>query len=145
MRGRTRISHDGPFDPERVRDLAGEIYDAGHDCAETLVRVFSQLGVVRDVDLDTFHLLASGFGKGMGRTRGNCGALTGAVLVINAVHGRNAKRTRDMYKLTGAFTKRFEKAFGELTCRELLRARRTDCREKTCAAAALLADFLAEQ
>jgi len=131
--------------PETARQRAGDLYDEGFDCAEALVRVFVQLGVVQDVDVDTLYRLATGFGKGMGSQEASCGALSGAVLVLNAVFGPPARGTKAMYKVTGRFSRRFVKRFGTLTCRELRRQSTDDCKDTTCEAAGLLAEFLAKE
>ncbi|MBN2310941.1 MAG: C_GCAxxG_C_C family protein [Candidatus Hydrogenedentes bacterium] len=133
---------DPPLDVEQAGALAGALYDEGYDCAEAMVRVFVQLGAVRDIDVDTLYVVASGFGNGVGGTQGDCGALTGAILVINAVLGRRLPTTRQRYRLTARFAQQFLKRFGSLNCRELQRRGREGCRERTCETASLLAAFL---
>jgi len=136
--------HDA-LDPQTVYRLAGDYYERGFDCAETLARVFSDLNVITETDANTLQRAARGLGNGLGGTRGNCGALTGAVIILNLALGPQTQTTKKMYRLVGAFTKRFEKHFKHLTCRNLLRECPMSCREKTCEAAVLLAAFLREK
>ncbi len=130
---------------EAARARAGAFFDKKYDCAESIVRTFTDLGAVRGVDLDTFHRAATGLGKGLGNTRGDCGALTGAALVIGAVMTERDAKRKQIYRKVGAFAKRFEQGLGARICADLLKNSPLDCRGKTVEAASLLALFLDKQ
>jgi C_GCAxxG_C_C family probable redox protein len=129
------------IDPESAREIAGRRFDEGYDCAESITLTFHELGALTAEQVRAALPMARGFGKGMGVTRGPCGALSGAVLVLGAADG-GQRNQRGMYRLSGRFTKQFEKHFGAIQCRELLRNSPLSCREKTAETAALLAEYL---
>ena len=134
----------GELSPENARRLAGHYLAQGFDCAETLVRIFERFGLMEDMDTNTLFTLASGFGKGIGKTYADCGALSGSILVINAIFAPERKTGKRMYKLTGEFSKRFIDEFGSVNCAEL-RIISTDCEERTRRTAEILAAFLFEK
>ncbi len=138
---KARPKGDTPFS-EAARACAGAFFDKKYDCAESIVRTFTDLYVVRGVDAETFHRMATGLGKGLGNTRGDCGALTGAALVIGAVMTERNAKQRHIYRKAGAFAKCFERGLGARICADLLKNSPLDCRGKTVEAAALLALFL---
>ena len=66
--------------------------------------------------------IATGFCGGMARTGNMCGAVTGAVMAINIVLGRDAPdgpRDED-YAAVRKLLRRFEGKFGSSNCSELL-------------------------
>jgi C_GCAxxG_C_C family probable redox protein len=66
--------------------LALEIFDTGLTCTEAVAMAgMKRLG--RESDL--IPRIATGFGGGLSRTKGVCGALTGGVLVLSAAFGRD--------------------------------------------------------
>jgi hypothetical protein len=109
-----------------------------------MVRVFVGLGVVSEADAPTLLTVATGQGKGKGRTLCDCGALSAAVLVISAVFVPRVGKPKRMYRVTGTFSKRFRDAFGSPTCRELRKQCAHDCRAITCRTAAMLAEFITQ-
>jgi C_GCAxxG_C_C family probable redox protein len=90
--------------------------------------------------------IAAGFGGGMGRMAGTCGAVTGAFMVLGLQCGqaspeREAKEA--IYCRIRAYARQFRARHGSLSCRELLecdisvpeglqRARELDLFSKTC-------------
>jgi len=71
---------------ESAKKRAWENYSSGYNCAES---VFDAALAVVDTGLPTgLRKLATGFGGGIGKFGGTCGALTGAVLAVGAVYGR---------------------------------------------------------
>jgi len=134
----------GELTPRNARRLADHYLAQGFDCAETLVRVFERFGLMENMDTNTLLTLASGFGKGIGKTYADCGALSGSILVINAIFVPERKTGKRMYKITGEFSKRFIKEFGSVNCAEL-RIVSKDCEERTRRTAEILAQFLLEK
>lgn len=65
---------------EKARDN----FLAGYNCAQAVACAFAEeMGMT----VDQAARLASGFGGGFGRMREVCGAVSGAVLVYNCLHG----------------------------------------------------------
>ena len=69
--------------------------------------------------------LSAGFGGGMGRTAGACGAVTGAYMVLGlksdaAAAGKGESRAR-IYQAVRDFADRFKARNGSVNCRDLLR------------------------
>jgi len=69
--------------------------------------------------------VAMGFGGGMGRTGKICGAVTGACMVLGLSQRINENNPRESieraYKLVQEFNREFEKTFGSIICKELIK------------------------
>jgi C_GCAxxG_C_C family probable redox protein len=75
--------------------------------------------------------LATAFGGGMGHTKNTCGAITGAVMALSAMVGREnpmeketmAERVQELqqgiYPVVGAMVREMEEKYGTLICSEL--------------------------
>ena len=75
--------------------------------------------------------LATGFGGGMGHTKNTCGAITGAVMALSAIVGREnpaAKETvgeritelqQGIYPIVGKMVNEIKDEYGTLICSEL--------------------------
>jgi C_GCAxxG_C_C family probable redox protein len=75
------------------------------------------------MDEETALKIASGFGGGMGRMAGTCGAVTGAIMFLGLRFGgatpdREAKER--VYARVREFADRFKARNGSLLCRDLL-------------------------
>lgn len=91
------------------------------NCAQATPSAFAEeLGVEEKKALK----LASGFGGGMGRLAGTCGAVTGAVMVIGLRYGYTAGDDKDSkdhtYRLVRHFARQFNAKNGSIICKELL-------------------------
>lgn len=100
---------------------ASQYFRDGFNCAQSVVRAFlPRLGL----DADMAMKLSSGFGAGMGRRQEVCGAVTGAVIVLNILYGRGLNDGRDrqeaIYKRVKRFLDRFEARRGSVNCSVLL-------------------------
>jgi len=75
-------------------------------------------------DKDTALRLASGFGAGMARKQGTCGAITGGIIAIGLKHGRgegqDRTRTDETYRKVRELLWQFESKHGTSICRTLL-------------------------
>lgn len=96
-------------------------FRSGLNCSQAILAEYAEeLGL----DIETAQRIACGFGGGMGRTGGTCGAVTGAILVIGlkacAPDPRDAITKARTYALVQAFTEEFEARHEALSCRELL-------------------------
>jgi C_GCAxxG_C_C family probable redox protein len=116
-----------------AKQLAGQNFREGFNCAEALVRAFrDQLHL--DLSDDALRM-ASGFGGGLGHAGCMCGALTGATMVLGMLQGRvSPQESREpVYASARQFHDRFKETFGATCCR-LLNPHPFDSREhlRTC-------------
>jgi C_GCAxxG_C_C family probable redox protein len=106
-------------------DRAVRLCDSGFNCAEAVLTVLSRrltrLGKSYD---DVVPSVATGFGGGIGRHGGTCGALSGVVLAV----GLRARRDRaedferkyKVYDLISQLIGDFEREFGSSCCKDLI-------------------------
>ena len=102
-------------------EQAVEFFRSGMNCAQSVILSFAdELNLNRDQALK----LAAGFGGGMGRMQGTCGAVTGAYMVLGLVRGRVAADNKDLmegsYALVRDFSAAFIKEFGTSSCLDLI-------------------------
>ncbi len=88
-------------------------------CAETVLSVIAHEQNVRS---SLIPRIATGLCSGMARTCGTCGALTGGILALSAVHGRSTpeESVEHSYALVAELVERFEKENKATNCAELL-------------------------
>ena len=101
--------------------LAGQYFMDGYNCAQAVALAFhEEMGM----ETDAVARLASGFGGGIGRMREVCGALSGAVLVLNFLRGyddpQDPSAKARYYGMIQLLCGDFRKAMGSCICRELL-------------------------
>ena len=76
------------------------------------------------LDRDTALKLAIGFGGGMGRMAGTCGAVTGAFMVLGlkcgATQADDKEAREQAYERVREFARRFEARNGSIVCRDLI-------------------------
>lgn len=74
-------------------------------------------------DWDCIPRVASGLGGGVGRQGEVCGALTGGVLVVGLVHGRDRAEEQEakevVHAKAGQFVRGFAEVNGALRCRDI--------------------------
>ncbi len=111
----------GGIEKGRLEDQAAEKFSKGFLCSQA---VFSTLAPLYGIDEKVALKIATGFGGGMARMQEVCGAVTGAFMVIGAVHGNvdasekpSVGRT---YREVRKFAERFREQHGTIICRELL-------------------------
>lgn len=102
-------------------DRAIALHGRGCNCAQSVLCAFAEdLGLGQEDALR----IATGFGGGMGRTGGTCGAVTGAYMVLGLARGmRNPEekgKKDSTYMLVQEFADRFRGKQGAVGCRELL-------------------------
>ena len=112
---------------EKAETVAGEYFKQGLNCAEC---VFQSCLDMQNVNLPKEVIsLASGFGGGMGQTRNTCGAITGAILALSALKGRNPfeketpkeriQQIQQVYVPFKEMVQEIEQHYGTLICKEL--------------------------
>ena len=126
-------------------ETAVEKFLDGYNCAQAVLYSFSpQLGFDRDTALK----LACGFGAGMARKQGTCGAVTGGIIALGLKYGRGESQdpaaTEATYAKVRELVWQFESKHGTSNCRTLLLGcdlsrpegqryfKENDLRNKTC-------------
>jgi C_GCAxxG_C_C family probable redox protein len=95
--------------------------DGKMNCAQAVLTTFcEELGLQKEIALR----LAGGFGGGMARTNNNCGAVTGAFMVLGLREYPEIKDPRErqekVYALIREFRDRFIKANASIRCGDLV-------------------------
>ncbi len=103
----------------QVRKTAEDLFASGLYCAESVVAAVAD---AEGLESELLPRVATGFGGGMARTGGACGALTGAIIGVGLALGRSA--ATDSVEPAFAATRRvieaFEREFGARDCPALL-------------------------
>jgi C_GCAxxG_C_C family probable redox protein len=102
-----------------AKQLAGQNFREGFNCAEAVVRAFRE--ILSPTMSDDAVRMASGFGGGLGHAGCMCGALTGATMVLGMLQGRVSPREsrEPVYASAHEFHDRFRAKFGATCCRML--------------------------
>lgn len=151
---------------EQIRQRARKNFSLGYNCAECVLEAVVSLvdtGLPPEV-----KKLATGFGGGMGLFGDTCGAISGAVLAVSAVHGRSrlpegegkevAKKAAEqlygkpgLYRLFNQIPNRIKEKYAHTLCRELTekwketwlcREHALSCRELITDAAGIAAELI---
>ena len=102
-----------------IRASAEQSFSQGLYCAESVAVAFAR---AQGVDSELVSRIATAFCSGMARTRGTCGALTGAIMGVGLVLGRNraGESVEPSYVATQRLIRQFEQEFGTRECHLLL-------------------------
>ena len=95
-----------------------ELYDEGYFCAETVLMVVAEREGIKSKIIPR---IATGLCAGFARTSGLCGALSGAILALNMIYGRDLPHEpKDKnYEVVEKIIGMFEEKFGSTNCTEL--------------------------
>jgi C_GCAxxG_C_C family probable redox protein len=107
------------MDTKIVEERAKKMFGAdGLFCAESvLTAVSDEAGVTSSL----IPRIATGFCGGFARTRGICGAVTGGIMVLGILYGRdNVQQSYDtVYEKVQQFLQAFEEEYMSINCLEL--------------------------
>ena len=103
------------------KELAGVNFEKGFNCSQSVCAAYAeQFGCAQATALR----LAAGFGGGMGRLAGICGAVSGAYMVLGLKYGAVAAADKDgkenTYAQVREFARRFAERHGSVVCKDLL-------------------------
>lgn len=102
-------------------EKALQFYSSGFNCAQSVIVSFAD---IMDISEETALRLASGFGGGMGRMQGTCGAATGAFMVIGYLRGKYKQGDDEAKEITNhliqEFSKQFAEYHGSINCKALI-------------------------
>jgi len=106
-------------DKEQMKQAAGNNFRDGYNCAEAVVRAFRD-SLQLEISDEALGM-ASGFGGGLGHAGCMCGALSGAVMVLGMLQGRedNTQSREPIYASAREFHELFREKFGATCCRVL--------------------------
>lgn len=136
---------------ERAAERAGAHFDAGFNCAESMALMANE--VVAPGLVPGAPRVATALGRGMGAHHETCGALSGGILALGCLYGRDAPDRAAYTKARRAanrFRDLFLQSLGATNCGDLRTpaADREDakkrCRRITATAAALLVQVISE-
>ena len=99
--------------------MAEKTLDDGLYCAEM---VLSDIANKYAIDSPIIPKIATGLCSGMARTGGPCGAMTGGILALNLLLGRDdpTQTVERNYAAVQELVEQFEKVHGSTQCKDLL-------------------------
>jgi C_GCAxxG_C_C family probable redox protein len=107
------------MDKKKVEERAEKMFGSdGLFCAESvLTAVSDEAGVTSPL----IPRIATGFCGGIARTRGICGAVTGGIMALGILYGRdNVQQSYDtVYEKVQQFLQAFEEEYMSINCFEL--------------------------
>jgi len=107
------------FMSRNAYDKATAAFDQGWYCAESVLKaIAAETGITSKL----IPKIATGLCSGMSRTCGMCGALSGGILALGIVYGRetNDDSVEKNYAAVRALIEKFENRFGSANCRKLI-------------------------
>jgi C_GCAxxG_C_C family probable redox protein len=104
-----------------MQEHARDYFKQGFNCAQAVCVTYAEhFGL----DHETALRVAAGFGGGMGRLAGTCGAVSGAFMVLGlkhgAVHADDKASKENAYAQVREFAQQFTERHASLLCKELL-------------------------
>lgn len=111
-------SHSVHRKPEEAADQAEEFFADGLYCAESVLLAMAR---TYGVQSELLPALATGFGSGLARTCGPCGALMGGVMALGMLRGRSSAQESVLacYAPVQTLVQEFKNRFGSLNCRDI--------------------------
>jgi len=106
----------------QVAQRSEELFQQGFCCAESVLQAIAES---RGIKSELIHRIATGLCGGIAKTGGICGAVSGGVLAINMLAGRNSagQSTEANVRLVRVFLSEFETKFGATNCERLIGCR----------------------
>lgn len=102
-------------------EIARELFMGEFNCAQSVLIAFANdFGYSKELAAK----LSSGFGGGMGKTQGTCGAVSGGIMVLGMMAGEQANNYEELkvrsYSKSKEFIKRFTTEFKTTSCKDLI-------------------------
>jgi C_GCAxxG_C_C family probable redox protein len=96
-----------------------ELFDVGYYCAESVLLAIAES---QGIESNLIPRIATGFCSGMARSGGMCGAVSGAIMGIGLVTGRDSPESsvQPSYELVQQLIHRFSQQHGSTLCPELI-------------------------
>ena len=101
--------------PQRSREL----FQSGFFCAESVLQAIAES---QGIHSDLIPRMATGFCSGISRSGGLCGAVSGGIMGIGLIVGRNspAESLEPTFILAQKLIRAFEEQYGSNNCRQLI-------------------------
>lgn len=95
-----------------------ELFDSGYGCAEAVLMAVAEY---KNIQSELIPKIATGLCGGVSKTNGMCGAVSGGVLAISMIYGRNKMEdSRDeLITKSQTFVNLFTTKFGDVGCTTL--------------------------
>ncbi len=107
--------------PRSRVEHAVSLFAEGYSCSQAILAAY---GETFELARQTALRLAAGFGGGMGRMAGTCGAVTGAFMVLGLRYASTSAEASEakerLYGLVRTFADRFKARNASTVCRDLL-------------------------
>jgi C_GCAxxG_C_C family probable redox protein len=105
--------------PDRVARRCRELFQSGYYCAESVLLAISE---AEGIESELIPKIATGFCSGMGRSGGQCGALSGGIMGISLLTGRSqpGETVDKNYAKVRELIEAFQARFGSRSCLGLL-------------------------
>ncbi len=103
---------------ETAAQNSRKLFNSGYRCAESVLMAVAES---RNIQSDLIPRIATGFCGGVSNTNGTCGAVSGAIMAINLLKGRNepTELREENYKAVQRFIEGFQNQFHSIQCGEL--------------------------
>ena len=102
-------------------EIANNSHEKGYNCCQSVLSAFTDRF---DIPAEAVLRAGAGFGSGAG-TGELCGAITGAIMALDLIHGGDMNDPVPAKRRAGANARavqeRFVEQFGAVRCRELLK------------------------
>ncbi len=104
---------------DKTSQRSGELFNSGYYWAES---VLLSVAESKGIQSDLIPKIATGFCSGVSRTCGICGAVSGAILVLNLFYGRSmpGESIETCYTTVQKLTDMFKIKFGSTNCKQLI-------------------------
>jgi C_GCAxxG_C_C family probable redox protein len=104
---------------EQAPQRSQELFRSGFFCAESVLQAITES---QGIQSELIPRIATGFCSGISRTGSMCGAVSGGIMGIGLVVGRNspAESLEPAYTLVQKLISAFEEQYGAVNCRQLI-------------------------
>ena len=104
---------------EQAPQRSLELFKSGFFCAESVLQAIAES---QGIQSDLIPRIATGFCSGISRTGGMCGAVSGGIMGIGLVAGRDspAESVEPAYTLVQKLIRAFEEQYGSVNCHQLM-------------------------
>jgi C_GCAxxG_C_C family probable redox protein len=101
-----------------VSERGKRFFDSGFCCAESVLKAVAE---EHNITSELIPRIATGLCGGVSRTCGTCGAVSGGILAINMILGRDNcdQSVEENYDAVREFLSQFVATFGSINCQQL--------------------------
>jgi C_GCAxxG_C_C family probable redox protein len=103
---------------EKTAKKSRQLFESGYCCAESVLMAISESKNIRS---DLIPKIATGFCGGMAHTCGPCGAVSGGIMGINLISGRDSsdESNEENCAMIQKLIDNFKNKFGSINCFDL--------------------------